>query len=146
MKDSALFLQTFQERKAELMKYILLFCGTPQDLAAWEALSEEARAQKRARAGQWMAAHRSQIRSNYALHLPHTVSSVHVGSGGHPLVTDGPFLEGTEVIGGLVEIEVADLDEALRLVKTWLASSPIHSVVEIWPVVAEHDQGGAEDG
>jgi hypothetical protein len=146
MKDSALFLQKFQERKTELMKYILLFCGTPQDLAAWEALSEEARAQKRVQAGQWIAAHRSQIRSNYALHLPHTVSSVHFGPSGQPLVTDGPFLEGTEVIGGLVEIEVADLDEALQLTKTWSASSPIHSVVEIWPVVEESDQGGAEDG
>jgi hypothetical protein len=128
------------------MKYILLFCGTPQDLAAWEALSEEARAQKRVQAGQWIAAHRSQIRSNYALHLPHTVSSVHFGSSGQPLVTDGPFLEGTEVIGGLVEIEVTDLDEALQLVKTWSVCSPIHSVVEIWPVVEESDQGGAEDG
>ena len=146
MKVPALFLQKFQERNTELMKYILLFCGTPQDLAAWEALSEEARAQKRVHAGQWMAAHRSQIRSNYALHPPHTVSSVHVGPSGQPFVTDGPFLEGTEVIGGLVEIEVADLDEALQLAKTWSACSPIHSVVEIWPVVEESSQRGAGDG
>jgi hypothetical protein len=70
-------------------------------------------------------------------HLPHTVTSVHVGSGGQPLVTDGPFLEGTEVIGGVAEIEVADLDEALRLAKAWSVHAPGYNVVEIWPVVEE---------
>jgi hypothetical protein len=97
------------------MKYLLLFCATQEELAAWQALPEEARAQTRAKSGQWMVEHRSQIRSDNGLHLPHTVTSVHVGAGGHPLVTDGPFLEGTEVIGGYAEIEVADLDEALHL-------------------------------
>ena len=33
---------------------------------------------------------------------------------GEPVVTDGPFVEGKEVVSGYVEIEVADLDEALR--------------------------------
>lgn len=127
------------------MKYLLLFCGTPQDLAEWQALSEEARTQKRKQAGQWMAQHRSQIRNHYALHPPHSVSSVHSGSTGQLLVTDGPFLEGTEVIGGLAEIEVADLDEALQLAKAWSANSPVHSVVEIWPVVDDREKKGAED-
>lgn len=119
------------------MKYVLLFCGASQDLEAWQALSEEVRTRKREQAAQWMAQHRSQIRSHHALHLPHTITSVHVGAGGQPLVTDGPFLEGTEVIGGMAEIEVADLDEALQLAKTWSALAPGHPVVEIWPVVQE---------
>jgi hypothetical protein len=117
------------------MKYLLLFCATQEDLAAWQALSEEARAQTRAKSGQWMTEHRSQIRSDNGLHLPHTVTSVHVGAGGHPLVTDGPFLEGTEVIGGYAEIEVADLDEALHLAKSWSAHVPSYSTVEIWPIL-----------
>src|SRR5713101_6696750 len=124
------------------MKYLLLFCATQEDLAAWQALSEEARAQTRAKSGQWMIEHRSQIRSDTGLHLPHTVTSIHVGAGGHPLVTDGPFLEGTEVIGGLAEIEVADLDEALLLARTWPDYCPYHGVVEIWPVVVEQHTHG----
>jgi hypothetical protein len=119
------------------MKYVLLFCGTSQDLEAWQALSEEDRTRKRKQVAQWMAEHRSQIRSHRALHLPHTITSVHVGAGSQPLVTDGPFLEGTEVIGGMAEIEVADLDEALQLAKSWLGLAPVDSVVEIWPVVEE---------
>lgn len=119
------------------MKYLLLFCGNQEGLVAWQALSEEERTQKRAQASQWVVEHRSQVLKCYELHLPHTVTSIHVGTGGHPLVTDGPFLEGTEVIGGLAEIEVADLDEALRLARTWPDYCPYHGVVEIWPVVGE---------
>jgi hypothetical protein len=119
------------------MKYLLLFCATQAELAAWQALPEEERAQTRARSAQWMAAHRAQIRSDNGLDLPHTVTSVHVGAAGQPLVTDGPFLEGTEVIGGYALIDVADLDEALRIAKTWAAHRPHHSVVQIWPVVEE---------
>ena len=116
------------------MKYLFLFCATQEELTAWQALSEEARAQTRAKTRRWVMEHGAQIRRVYGLPLPHTVTSVHPGSNGQPLVTDGPFLEGTEVIGGLAEIEVADLDEALSLAKTWAAHAPGHPVVEIWPL------------
>ncbi|MFE7276143.1 YciI family protein [Streptomyces sp. NPDC057623] len=45
-------------------------------------------------------------------------------------MVDGPFVEGKEVVSGYAEIEVADLDEALRMVRTW----PGCPVVEIRPV------------
>ena len=57
-------------------------------------------------------------------------TSIHFDGNGKPLVTDGPYLEGTEVIGGYAEIEVADLDEALSLAKTWPGGG-----VEIRPVI-----------
>ena len=50
--------------------------------------------------------------------------------GGEPVITDGPFVEGKEVVSGYAEIEVADLDEALRMVKTW----PGCPVVEVRPL------------
>ena len=53
------------------------------------------------------------------------------GVDGPPVVTDGPFLEGKEQIGGYAEIDVADLDEALRMATTW----PGRGTVEIRPVV-----------
>jgi hypothetical protein len=44
------------------MKYVLMFCGrTPLEAARWEATSEEARAQRDARVGQWFAQYRSKI-------------------------------------------------------------------------------------
>jgi len=112
------------------MNYVLLFCGTSQDWQAWEALSDEARAQQYEHVGRWFAEHGAKIRGTHQLQPPHTATSVHFAADGKPLVTDGPFLEGTEVIGGYAEIEVADLDEALDMAKAW----PGHGVVEIRPV------------
>ncbi len=114
------------------MKYVLLFCGrTPQDAARWEAMSEEAHAQRDARVGQWFAEYRSKIGGAVQLQAAHATTSVHFTADGRPLVTDGPFLEGTEVIGGYAEIDVADLDEALQMAKTWPAGG-----VEIRPVAS----------
>jgi hypothetical protein len=55
----------------------------------------------------------------------------HAWNGGEPVVTDGPFIEAKESIGGYASIEVADLDEALRMARTW----PGRGSVEIRPVV-----------
>lgn len=43
---------------------------------------------------------------------------VHRSPGGEPLVTDGPFLETKEALGGFYVIEAADLDQALALART----------------------------
>ena len=41
--------------------------------------------------------------------------SIRAGRGGRPAVTNGPFLETKEVIGGYYVLEAADDDEAIRL-------------------------------
>ena|SRR5205809_7196986 len=113
------------------MKYVLLFCGTDEDAAAFEALSPEELRVRYAQVGAWFAVHRSRIGGTNQLQGPDTATSVRFGPDGSPVVTDGPFLEGKEAIGGYAEIEVADLDEALRMAKTW----PGRGTVEIRPVV-----------
>ena len=113
------------------MKYVLLFCGTDEDAAAFEALSPEELRVRYTQVGAWFAEHRSKIGGSNQLQGPDTATSVRFGPDGSPVVTDGPFLEGKEAIGGYAEIEVADLDEALRMAKTW----PGRGTVEIRPVV-----------
>jgi hypothetical protein len=134
MKESErFFLRKISVKKEEhLMKYVLMFCGrTPQEVVRWEATSEEARAQRAARVGQWFTQYRSKIGGAVQLQAAYATTSVHFTTNGRPLITDGPFLEGTEVIGGYAEIDVADLDEALQMAKTWPAGG-----VEIRPVVS----------
>ena len=46
------------------------------------------------------------------LHPPATATTLRPTQG-HVLVTDGPFIEGTEHVGGFSVIEAADLDAAL---------------------------------
>ncbi|MEE6274275.1 YciI family protein [Georgenia sp. MJ206] len=47
------------------------------------------------------------------LHGPETATTVRPGDGGEVLVTDGPFAEGKEHLGGLSVVEAPDLDVAL---------------------------------
>jgi hypothetical protein len=57
---------------------------------------------------------------------------VHHERGSEPMVTDGPFLEGNEVIGGYAVVEVAELDDALSMARGW----PGGGSVEIRPIVS----------
>lgn len=112
------------------MKYVFLFCGTTEDQQAWDTMPEDERAHAYARVGQWFETNRDVFRGGNQLQSPSTATTVRRGENGTPTVTDGPFIEGNEVIGGYAEIEVANLDEALALAKTWPAGP-----VEIRPVV-----------
>jgi len=53
---------------------------------------------------------------------------------GETLLTDGPFAEIKEQLGGFFLLQCADLDEALR----WAATIPVarHGSVEVRPVMA----------
>ncbi|MDH6283719.1 YciI family protein [Prescottella agglutinans] len=53
--------------------------------------------------------------------------------GGNALVTDGPFAETSEVVGGYYVFDAADLDAALSLVRQIPEVSTGH--VELWPMV-----------
>jgi hypothetical protein len=115
------------------MKYVLLFCGTREAQEAWEQdMSEEERAAQYARVAQWFEEHRAKIGPGNQLQPPQTATTVRFQGTGEPLIHDGPFIEGNEVIGGYTEINVADLDEALRMAKTW----PARGIVEIRPAMA----------
>src|SRR5215471_19325283 len=101
------------------MKYILLFCGTPDDQAVFDGMSPEEKKQRYAEVGKWFMENRHKIGASQQLQGPHTATTVRFGEGTRPVVKDGPFLEGKEIIGGYCEIDVENLDEALELAKTW---------------------------
>ena len=113
------------------MKYVLLFCGSDEDAAAFAALTPDELRARYEQVGAWFAEHQAKIGGTNYLRGPETATSVRFGPEGPPVVTDGPYLEGKESIGGYAEIEVADPDEALRMAKTW----PGRGTVEIRPVM-----------
>lgn len=74
------------------------------------------------------------IRGGEALHPTVTAKTVRVDTkGAEPIVTDGPFAETEEVLGGFYVLEAADMDEAL----VWAAQIPgaWHGRVEVRPIV-----------
>jgi len=111
------------------MKYVLLFVDTEQFAADLEAMSQADRDRAYARVTEWTAEHAGKLRGGSKLQGPHTATTVRL-DGPEPIVTDGPYVEGKEIISGYFEVEVADLDEALRMAKSW----PGCPVVEIRPL------------
>lgn len=111
------------------MKYVLLFVDTPEFAAELDAMSTEEWERAVKKVHEWLGTNSDKIRGGNKLRAPETATTVRLDRG-EPVVTDGPFVEGKEVVSGYTEIDVADLDEALRMVKTW----PGCPIVEIRPL------------
>jgi hypothetical protein len=89
-------------------------------MAGWQAFDEAARA-----AGVLIACE--------GLEGSHAATTVRVTASGHQ-ITDGPFIETKEQLGGFIFLEVRDLDEALE----WAAKTPWNTAgcsTEIRPIM-----------
>ena len=97
------------------MKYLFLLYG---DSAAEAALGPEGRAAmvEDHRRFSALLRERGAMVLGEALEGPEEIRTVHF-DGDSPVVTDGPFLEAKESLGGLYVLECASIDEALDLAK-----------------------------
>lgn len=111
------------------MKYVLLFVETEQFTRNMAAMGPSERERAYAKVDEWFAANAKTLRGGSKLKPSETATTVRLDRG-EPVITDGPFVEGKEVVSGYVEIEVNDLDEALTAAKSW----PGCPVVEIRPI------------
>ena len=122
------------------MKYAALLTSNADDVAEWEKLSpEEAAAARAEEVPKWEALFAElgpsgAIGAGFELDSPATAKTVRV-RGGETIVTDGPFAETKEQIGGLMELEAEDLDAAIAIA----ARIPVvfRASVELRPVI-EH--------
>ncbi|MEU0479991.1 YciI family protein [Streptosporangium sp. NPDC006013] len=111
------------------MKYVLMFVETEQFAKELQAMGELERDAAFEAVGRWFAEHADKITHHAHLAPVHTATTMRLQGAGEPVITDGPFVEGKEVVSGFAEIEVADLDEALKVARSW----PACPVVEIRP-------------
>jgi hypothetical protein len=95
------------------MKYLCLAYG---DQKKMEKLTKEQFAELLERAKVYDAELRAtgQLLEGHSLEWDY-VALRPTGGGGKPLVSDGPFVETKEKVGGLVIIEARDLNEAIRI-------------------------------
>lgn len=100
---------------------------------AWDPKNPEVQSQY-AKIGQWFAglAAAGKLVSGEELQPVKSACTVRF-NGRQPILTDGPFMEAKETVGGFALIDVASREEALALAKSWPGSGPI----EIRPCV-EH--------
>jgi hypothetical protein len=117
------------------MKFSMLICGpdnpsnAPQsDPAAAEAGMKEIYAwfEKWGQAGKIADA-------GVELDSVSKAKTIRAGADGAPVVTDGPYLELKEVVGGFVVLEADDIDDAVAVASTWPAGAG--TSIEIRPII-----------
>ncbi|GGK76307.1 hypothetical protein Ppa06_39470 [Planomonospora parontospora subsp. parontospora] len=113
------------------MKYVLMFIETEQYRKDWEAKDQAERDAAFEKVGRWFAEHATSITHSTQLYPATAATTVRLDDGRDPIITDGPFVEGKEVVSGYVEVELGDLDEALRVARSW----PACPVVEVRPAL-----------
>jgi hypothetical protein len=101
----------------------------------WEAFTDAERDMESI--GAWFMGRAAQgtLRGGEQLQPARTATTVSWPAGA-PVVTDGPFMETKETIGGFGIIDVPDLDAAIAIARTWPARG--HRV-EVRPCV-EHPE------
>jgi hypothetical protein len=116
------------------MEYALLIYGDEKVWAARDEAENRANGERHSRYAS-MLVQRAAMRGANEL-APASAATTLRQNGDDVSVTDGPFAETTEVLGGYYLIEAADLDEAIALAK----ELP-EGVVEIRPIVPHPELG-----
>jgi hypothetical protein len=101
----------------------------------WEEVPGELTAAIDQKCMAWWSGHAQAGRLLHGAKLqPPTASTTVRVAGDKPVVTDGPFVEAKEVLGGYALMELSDLDEAIAVAKTWPPLVIEGESVEIRPV------------
>jgi hypothetical protein len=114
------------------MKYMLL---TYLDEQEWLALSKEQQEYEMAKCEphvQSLLAN-GKLLDGAPLHPTSMATTIRVKSGKR-VVTDGPYAETREQLGGYTLVEAKDLDEAIEIAAGFLADSDL-ATIEVRPVV-----------
>jgi hypothetical protein len=117
------------------MRYVIFNWVHPDDVAAWEAMSEAEQAADVERHNKWFRTYAPRIVGGEELDAPSTVKTLRPGRQGEGVVvTDGPYIETKEILGGFVIVDVDSIDEAVAMAREWpsLATQP-NGTVQVQP-------------
>ena len=110
------------------MKYVLLIMDTPEepvpDTPEWGAWYAEVGAWYE----KWGATGR--LEGGHQLQGPETAKTVRSNG-----VTDGPYIETKEVLGGYSGIEADTIEEAVEIAKTWPGVDRGYVTIEVRPIL-----------
>ena len=118
------------------MQYALLIYQDAAFEREWADATDERKQELYAQYGAFgkLLAERNAMVGGNELGLSHTATTVRKRDG-EAVVTDGPFAEVAEQLGGYYIVDAADIDEALEF-----ARALPNDVVEVRPVVAHEEQ------
>ncbi len=112
--------------------YLILIYGDEQ---RWNAMSpdEEQQIHEGHRAFQEMAG--AAVHAVGELEPSTSAVTLRRGADGRPMVSDGPFVESKEVVGGFYLVEAADRDEVVSYARNLAEAVQDHSGVQIVPLL-----------
>ena len=116
------------------MRYAMLICGDEDE---GRAVSRDATRQKMDEIMAWIAKWERAgklVPGGAELGYTREARTIRPGADGQPIVTDGPYLELKEVVGGFLLLRADDMDEAVAIAATWPNLRPSSSV-EVRPVM-----------
>lgn len=100
------------------MRFVLFTYPDPEYADRWSSLSDEEHRASLAEHEAWFAKHRDAIRGGADLVWPKVQRTVRRRQG-QPVITDGPFVEGKELLGGLIIVEAGSIEEATAMAAEW---------------------------
>jgi hypothetical protein len=113
------------------VRYILFTYAGPERIADWEAMTAAEKEADIARVRAWFREHASHGRITGGEELGRPAGARTVRLKG---VTDGPFVETKELLGGFIVVDVPDEATALEMARTWPGIVHESDRVEVWPV------------
>lgn len=113
------------------MKYVLLFAGTMEGVDRLPGAEREAAMADYEKSSKWFEKYyrAGKIVDGHELQGPSTAKTV-THRDGRATVTDGPFIESKEIIGGYAVVEVANVEEAIAMASEWPGTIEIRPIVD----------------
>jgi hypothetical protein len=111
------------------MRFVMLTFVGPEHTARWMAWSADQKRADIARHEDWFREHGRWVKGGEELGWPTTAKTIR-GS----IVTDGPFAETKELLGGFIVLETPDEATALAAARAWPALAWDGNAVELRPV------------
>ena len=113
------------------MRYVLFTFAGPERVADWEAMTVTQMEAEIARVRAWFREHgqAGRIVGGEELDAPSLARTVRKRG-----ITDGPFIETKEMLGGFIIVEVESQAVALEMARTWPGLVHDSDRVEVWPI------------
>jgi len=118
------------------MRTVLMNWIHPDDVAAWERMSAEEQQADVELHTAWFRKHGQHVRGGEELDEPRTVKTLRPGRQGEGVViTDGPYIETKELLGGFVILETDTMEEAVAIASEWPSLvTQAQATVQLQPV------------
>ena len=100
------------------MRYVMLTYTHPDRVREWEEMTPEEQQAYVAEHETWFAEHGDVLAGGEELAYPGRAATI-VGGRGEKLITDGPYTETKDHLGGMIVLEVESFDRAVEVASSW---------------------------